>query len=421
MTSSQTKWAHALAALTLVGAGLLIGALLAEIAYRAYLVHRVPARFQRPPPEGIFGATNVSSWEFDSRFGYVYPPSRVVDFLAVSDGRVSACVRSHAINEFGNMGPVAGDWKSAALKIAVFGDSFTAYNLQGVTWPNFLQKALEERLKRPVAVMNFGRDGYGLLQMFDLAAAKVEEWKPDVAVIAFITDDLTRGRFWRTVVGEGDDQRVLTTLDPVANPAQDRAVDTSLLMASATYEWCQAMLKSKGRDDILRRLIEKHRLLRLRVAGGTPELWDLRHSYLFNRLSRSDPFWHVESPLRTSQNPRHSYSSYLEDARTVENLRRLRTLGSELVLFHLAFYPEIKAAKEYIASPQEERLLQSLETSVGAKILRTTDYVRLPVERPERMNSSAADFHPSLWGMELYADAVADALFKERIVDKRAR
>jgi len=52
---------------------------------------------------------------------------------------------------------------------------------------------------------------------------------------------------------------------------------------------------------------------------------------------------------------------------------------------------------------------------MGQSVLRTTDYVELPVPAPERLNASAEDFHPSLWGMEFYANAVADALVKERL------
>ena len=105
----------------------------------------------------------------------------------------------------------------------------------------------------------------------------------------------------------------------------------------------------------------------------------------------------------------------------MEELRSLRSLDTKLMMFHLAFYPEIKAGREYLVSPPNEALLESLESGAGVKILRTTDYVGMPVERPERMNLSPDDYHPSLWGMEFYANAVAEALVREQILEPRRR
>jgi hypothetical protein len=34
---------------------------------------------------------------------------------------------------------------------------------------------------------------------------------------------------------------------------------------------------------------------------------------------------------------------------------------------------------------------------------------------PERLNVSPDNFHPSLWGMQFYADVVADALVREHL------
>jgi len=74
----------------------------------------------------------------------------------------------------------------------VFGDSWAAFQQENRNWPLFLQDVLEARLGKKVHVVNFGRDGYGILQMFDLAATKIVEWKPDLVLFTFITDDLSR-------------------------------------------------------------------------------------------------------------------------------------------------------------------------------------------------------------------------------------
>ena len=198
----------------LVAIGLIIGAGLAEVAYRGWLYRGL---------QNLFGVYDKSLWEFDQRFGYVYPPGRTVHLTVLNGGKVVSCRQLPPINAEGNVGDIKGDYASADLKVAVFGDSFTATQDNGVTWPNILQDRLTERLHRKVNVVNFGRDGYSLLQMFDLAAAKVPEWKPDLVMIAFVTDDLDRARFWRTAIEADGEERVLTTIDPTPHPAPDRA------------------------------------------------------------------------------------------------------------------------------------------------------------------------------------------------------
>lgn len=421
MSPARAKLITVLGTTLLMLTGCLMGALFAEAGYRAFLAYAYPERFALPERKGLIGVYNISHWEFDEQFGYVYPPKRVIDYTAVVNGRVGGCSRSSDINEYGNIGPQTRQFEDAELKIAVFGDSWAVSQAGGKTWPHLLQEILEERTGKKVAVMNFGRDAYGVLQIFDLAAAKITEWKPDIAILTFITDDITRARFWRTVIGEGDDQRVVTTLDPVKSPRDDRATDTYLLWASATYEWCQKMLKAKEPDDVLRRLIEKHRKLISR-SGEYPlaaSVWSPDHLFLLDRLLKGNPFWNVERRVPVGTNPRTGFQRYSDDPRFMENLAKIKASGVEWVLFHLAFYPEIKQNREYTLNRQETGLLESLEKGTGKQVLRTTDFVKMPVEQPERINASPDDYHPSLWGRRFYAEAVAEALFKEGILTQR--
>ncbi|HKQ26536.1 MAG TPA: SGNH/GDSL hydrolase family protein [Burkholderiales bacterium] len=389
---------------------------------RVYLRNHFPDVFTLPDPEkGSLGVYNVSHWEFDKDFGYIYPPGRTIDQVNISDGRVVSCDRISVINKFGNIGPVAGDWASAQLKIAVFGDSWTAFHQNGKTWPHFLHEILEKRLGKSVAVMNFGRDGYGVLQMFDLAAAKIPEWRPDIAVFAFISDDLTRARFWRTVIGEGDNQRVLTTIDPIAVPSEDRATDTYLLMASATYAWCKKMLTAKEPDDVLRRLVDKRRQLLLRPSRQLliASVWDFSHSFVMDALLRDETFWTIRRRTPAGMNPRTELRRYSDDPLFLQDLAKIKESGTDWTLFHLAISSEIKANREYRLKRQGIALLESLERVTEKKVLRTTDYVKMPVEQPERMKVTPDNEHPSLWGMNLYAAAIAEALMRGGSLERR--
>jgi hypothetical protein len=397
----------------LVVVGCLLGLVLAEATYRAYLYFKkAPGQFRVRDLAGYFSAYSVSHWEFDEQFGYMYPPERAIDYTGVMDGHVVECHRLRVINRYGNIGPVMGSYHDAEIKILVFGDSWTAFQQEGRTWPNFLQETLERRLRRRVHVVNFGRDGYGILQMFDLAAAKVLEWKPDFAVIAFITDDLTRARFWRTVVGDGDGVRVVTTIDPVPNPRADRSTDAFLLLPSATHEWCRSVIGTKNVDSVLSKLIAKRRRL---LSGRLANVLTLRHSYLYNRLAHRDPFWFLKFQAPVG-NPRVSFTSFASDLRFMRDVEKLQATRIPLILFHLAYYPEIKAGKDAILDPQGAALWESLERVTGKRVFRTSDYVRLPMPEPERMNVRGDDFHPSLWGMDFYANVVAEALVRNHLV-----
>jgi lysophospholipase L1-like esterase len=397
----------------LVVFGCLVGLVLSEGAYRAYLYVTPFVRHWLHDRSGYFSSYSISHWEFDEQFGYVYPPERAIDYTGVRNGRVVECHRLNVINRNGNMGTIVGRYDEAQLKVLVVGDSWSAFQQEGKTWPNFLQEALERRLGRSVHVVNFGRDGYGMLQMFDLAAAKVAEWKPDLAIIAFISDDLARARFWRTVVGEGDDVRVLTTLDPIRNPDPARVTDTFLLLPSATQEWCRSMIGTDRQDPVLATLIAKRqRLLAEQNSVRLADLLTLRQSFLIHPSLR-DP----RNPFQRT-NTRVRFTTFAAAARFMAAVERLRATGIPLMLFHLAYYPEVGARREAILDSQQAALWKSLEQVTGQRVLRTTDYVRLPIAAPERLNVSADDFHPSLWGMQFYADGVADALVQKNLVGR---
>lgn len=261
----------------LVAIGLIIGAGLAEVAYRGWLYWDLQDLVRSAADDGqlpFFPVYDKSLWEFDQRFGYVYPPGRTVHRTELNGGKVVGCRQLPPINAEGNVGDIKGDYASADLKVAVFGDSFTATQDNGVTWPNILQDRLTERLHRKVNVLNFGRDGYSLLQMFDLAAAKVPEWKPDLAIIAFITDDLDRARFWRTAIEADGEERVLTTIDPTPHPAPDRAADTVILDRNATFDWCNRMWKSGERDQVVAEIEDRYRRARASTEAHPGDLAD---------------------------------------------------------------------------------------------------------------------------------------------------
>lgn len=393
--------------------GTLLGIAFSEAAYRAYLYEGLAHdRFVRRLPQD-FAVNDRPMWIYDERFGYVYPKGGKIHVATISNGRVVSCGYWENFNGEGNVGKIVGDYKTASLKILVFGDSFTATAHEGVGWPLLLQERLAQRLGRSVEAVNFGRDGYGVLQMFDLAAAKIPEWKPDLAIIAFITNDLQRVRVWRTITKVKGRWRYLVSPDPTPNPDPLKSYDTALYHPEATAEWCRSMKGTGSRDRVVEEIAQVYQQGISVGERRAANVYTTGHSYLLARLMHGDPFHGVPGMFSF---PVIQYASYAEDSRFVESLRTILATGVPLVLVHLAFFPEFKEGKEYIMTYSEASLLKSLSEVTGKPILETTKYARLPVQQPERLIQAPDNYHPSLEGLRFYADAVAEMLVRDGVV-----
>lgn len=396
-------------------ASTVISLVICEALYRIVLSQTVPERF-RYSEEAVIGVYDKSHWVFDRQLGYGYPPGQKMQFALLVDGKVAGCGLIDTINERGNIGPIEGSYEDAELKILLVGDSWSAFVQNGLTWTDMLERRLEERTGKTVDVANFSRDGYGILQMFDMAAAKVPEWKPDLVVVAFITNDLARVRTWRAVLQKGGvDDRILTTFEPNETPDMEKSYDTVIVHHEATGEWCDQARRTGQRDHVIEAVLDKYQ--RANRVGGlkVPSIYTLKSSYLLNRVRYGDPF---KGTQETFGFPQVSLQSYMEDDGFRQALATLKESGIPVVLYHMAFYPEVVAGSEYITNYQEQSLLESLYESTEFTKVETLEHVELPVEKPERMNKSPDNYHPSAWGMEFYTDAFVRALLDRGLLDK---
>lgn len=411
MASKPYKAALALSVLVVLALG--FGFVLSEVAYRVYLYRYVRERFVPPKVESYFSLYDRSLWRYSERFGYEYPPDRGVAYTGVMDGKVRDCYELDPVNGQGNIGASSRDYDSAQVKILIFGASWNVFSLNHTTWPMLLQARLEQRLGKTVSVVNFGRDGFGLLQMVSLAAEEVPKWKPDVAIISFLTDNLDARRTWRTEVTVDGIPRVLTTVEPTPNPDPARSVDTFLLHEKASLEWCRSMQGRDRPDSVLREILARHRMFRVDPMRVRADLYATDRSYLLDRAMHGDPF---RSVLAGFKIPRLEIRDYAEDRLFMADWTMLAASGVAVVPIHLAYYPELKDGVEYLTTFNQSDLLQSFERLLGRKALRTTDYTPLPLENPERLNAADNDFHPSPWAMEFYADVVAEMLIRNGYV-----
>ncbi|MGC2080859.1 MAG: SGNH/GDSL hydrolase family protein, partial [Xanthobacteraceae bacterium] len=265
------------------------GILILEVLYRGYLRVEYPARFANPPADQLFTTWDTPMWRYSDRFGYDYVPAQDVTQAVVQNSHVVLCETEKYVNEQGNIGPGVSDYGRATYKILVFGDSFSASALNGQTWPSILQAKLEEVTKRRVRVLNLARDGYGVLQMFDLAAAKVPELKPDLVIFAFNASALSRARSWRVLVGRGDDVRFVTTTQNSEIPPLDLSTDFALIAPAATRKWCANMLhqspQAQERDPVLINILRKRRYIEGENGPmAIASVYGVRSSYVYDRL-----------------------------------------------------------------------------------------------------------------------------------------
>jgi len=397
----------------LVVVSVLISIVAAEAGYRYYLYLSNPDKFSFTLNRGLptFGLYDVSHWEFDRDLGYTYPPNRQIHQTFISAGVIRGCTSFNTINERGNIGPIRGDFGSADVKIAVFGDSFPAFIVKGMTFPAKLQDTLSEHLKKSVHVVNFGRDGTGVLQIFDTAVAKLPEWKPDLAIITFTTDDLDRVRIWRTVTSINGEKRVLTTVDPEPHPSILRSQDTFVIEKRATPEWCQSLFGKEDAhltDPLLQDLFYRYRRMAREAGYWFPDSWSFRHSFLYNRLVHGDPFYSKDREQFTI--PRVPFDDYAQDKSFVEKVAALEQMNIPYVIVHLPVSPEVAMGQEADLFPKRAALWNSLERATGKKILGVTDYIPMPLENPSRMDASSNNLHPGPFGMKIYADAITNMI-----------
>ena len=396
--------------------------LMAEVGYRVFLYNTQSHRFLAAlgsETHPSFYYFQDSPFRYSEEFGYEYVAGSI-DGGYIYEGRVLDCYDDFWVtNAQGNPGPINGSYEEAEVNVLAFGDSFT----QQGAWPTYLQTLLEERLGRSVHVVNFGRDGYGLLQMFDLAAAKVREWKPDLFVVAFISDDLTRDRFWRTKTTLDGSDRIMVSLKPEPEPDWTTGADLYVMNSKATREWCRSLHESQAEDDRVVSELEETVRQGRRVSRRLASVFSVTQSYAFDHIWHGDPFHTSMERILPARNPRHRLDRFHEDERTVLNVKALKDTNVPYMLVHLANYNELKAGKEYRGRRSRLKrrmaLIESLEELTSKTVNRTTDHVDLPVDNLKSLvKDPPKNIHPNRRGAKFYANMIVTALDQGGYLDQ---
>jgi hypothetical protein len=382
-----------------------------EIAYRLYLMQRISVAKESEIAEDALNYSAVDDvlTEFNLEFGYSYVANKSNNGVVVHNGYPVMCTQA-TINELGNTNRIKGNYEDATVKILVFGDSFTSNsNLDGITWPDLLQDELAAKLNQDVNIINFGRDAYGIPQMFDLARTKVEELEPDLVVFAFITSDLVRARFWRTVNFINGEKRDIVMAEPSEEADLKKSIDATVVNSMITKAWCEDMLVALDKDDALLKALNEEFMQRRREHYDPVEFNSLSTSFIFNRIVYHDPF----RGFIPSLIPRLYENSYVADSRFIEDVNYINQSNIPYYIIHLPTYEDLKAGK-YELGEQQQSLFESFQEITGKQIINfmesASSHDSNNLEDIEKLFMSPYDRHPSLQGIRFYAEVVSEVL-----------
>jgi hypothetical protein len=397
MTGSvRPPWA---ARVALVATGVLLSLAIAEVAVRAHVGSR-PVSFH---------VVNTVFGQYDPQFGQRFLPNSKKVLSLVSNGRVAWCpgvIASANVDGLGGRSTLA-DARKADYVIFTTGDSFSYWKQSALTVPDVVESVLGERTGLKVVNLNFARGTYGILQMLTLAAEMYPALKPQLIVVQFITDDLTRGRWWtREAVIDGRTRSQMASRpDGFDDPRTTN--DEDVVDGRATEEWCRRELHAAEQDAVVKDSVAFHRAY-LRSKGIAFDPFSFTKSYLieaawstfFNR-----PFY---SQTAFSLMPRVTAEEFSAEPGYRDAVQKLKQSGAQVVLVHLPNKAEILFGRPF-RGRETESIWTHLERDLGTRIVTLAELPNRPPP-PPTIDLQPNNAHPNLDGIRFYGQYVATVL-----------
>jgi hypothetical protein len=376
--------------------------LAAEGGYRLLLYsttsHAKPRLEYRVVPESYV--------TYDEKHGERFKPNSELWVTYVKNGEVVFGTVASRSNSDGLGGKTTiKEYQSLSVKILVFGDSFSHWNQNHSSWPDLFQDSLSRSLGKKVAVLNYARGTYGVLQMLDLAAEEIPELKPDLVIIAAVGDDFTRDRWWCKEITWHGFQRWMISSNKQSFLDYRYAVDEFVVNPAATKNWCMYILNTHQQNDPV--LLETDRQflsIQAEVEGFRHRisLFSLSESYLLRRIVYGSPYRFAPFSI-----PRVSFTDYSADKEAVQCCEKLLLSGATIRLVYLPTKQEIQDRKTHMPR-QAETLMQSLERMLK------TNFIFLQNEMDHsdvgKIDLEPYDGHPNYRGLVLYAETLTKAL-----------
>ncbi len=238
-----------------------------------------------------------------------------------------------------------------------------------------------------------------MLQMLSIAVGKGKDIKPNLIVIQFISDDLTRGRWWAKEIK--DNGRVKARISPYLDEFLDENVanDEYIVDGRATQEWCLNQIEQDRADSVLDEA-NKYYSSYLNKKG--------RDGTSLTKLYVLDEFWHrfFGKPFYgASVIPHVDSYQFSADKEYGDAIARLKEMAIPIAIVHIPVLAELQAGHPILYSAQT-RIWQQLESDFGQKIFTYWSAPdRPPV--PSKIDLSPFDPHPNTDGIKFYGDYVS--------------
>jgi hypothetical protein len=376
--------------------------LIAEIGYRIFLLHAALST----ESDLNYRVIPHSYVAYDEKHGERFKPNSELWVTYVKNGEVvfGAVVSRSNSDGLGGKTTIK-EYQGSRVKILVFGDSFSHWNQNHFSWPDLFQDSLSRSLGEKVAVLNYARGMYGVLQMLDLSADEVQEYRPDLAVIAFTYDDFTRDRWWSKEITWHGFHRWMISSNKEDFLDYRYAVDACLINPVATREWCMNILsRPQQNDSVLLETDKEFLTIKAEVEGFRHRInpFSFVESYLFRRVLYGTPYRFAPFSI-----PRVSFSDFSADKAAVKSCERLLSSGVSIRLVYLPTKQEIQDRKAYM-SEQAETLMHSLEKMLQTKVI----FLQNEIDHDDvgKIDLEPYDPHPNYEGLVLYSRTLTKVL-----------
>lgn len=406
-------------------------AIAVEAGYRWYLQYSlVPAGSDAPPAaEASFVFyTKPEPWRFARAGGFEYNEGRWSNGV-IEKGAFLRCRFFGEGNRYGGYGSIKQQWESADLRILMLGSSYTLMGENDNNPAEHMRQALKQKLNRPVAVINLSRDSTGILTMFDIAAEKIAELRPDIILFTFNTSAFGYDRHWRTVRPLTAYAEILYLLkDPDPSTPRRRALpQPAIVSKEVTPEWCAAMIAAKERgeerrlreDPVVRHLVEAYEQYRTKHAPAPVALDFLRldTSFVLNMVRHKDPFFGMKVQQEIAIFTPITMTDFREDPMFVAALDKVKTSKLPFFLIHVPALPEMQTGAPYahgrfgVREEIERPLSANLEVVTGQTVHHLWDrYSAADRAAPSELVYGENNWHPNERGSRAAGLAMAQII-----------
>jgi hypothetical protein len=369
---------------------------LAAFGSRLYISRQLDARYIKSP----IWLTESPLYAFDAGIGYRYVANARVHLAMF--GPNNHFVRSSLVmvNNAGHLSPDDDSIEKPAseFRIAALGDSFTACPSSDVSWPTLAEKVLnsDAGLKKVLGnktfkFVNFAQDGTGFSQFERNDALEAVRYQPDLVVLNFISDDISRRFVYRNQVQvRHRESRYYVTVTSSSLPADltNPACAFARIVAVDPQRLSAAWDLHDIRSDISASAVRS-----VSGFGLYSRLAIQQVSYKVGLVSKVEFDWDQTNPRYQTQ-----------QAAVQASLAAIRAIASRHPRFLVLYHP---SEKELLAHSTPVITEDLLGTPGPIKVVRMNEYLPSGSESQIQSWFNAGDGHPSDLGAQVYAEAVA--------------